>query len=66
MHLKNVTLELSSKPFTDESEATMVSVCRKMFTQWQDLIRTADQVSVMLWIADLKGEGDDENAADGK
>lgn len=52
MHLKNVTLELSSKPFTDESEATMVSVCRKMFTQWLDLIRTADQVSVMLWIAD--------------
>ena len=52
MHLKNVTLELSSKPFTDESEATMVSVCRKMFTQWLDLIRSADQVSVMLWIAD--------------
>ena len=52
MHLKNVTLELSSKPFTDESEATMFSVCRKMFTQWLDLIRSADQVSVMLWIAD--------------
>ena len=52
MHLKNVTLELSSKPFTDESENTMYSVCRKMFTQWLDLIRTADQVSVMLWTAD--------------
>ena len=37
MHLKNVTLELSSKPFTDESEERMVSVCRTMFSQWNPL-----------------------------
>lgn len=52
MHLKNVTLELSSKPFRDESEATMHSVCRHMFTQWKDLTDAADVVSVMLWTSD--------------
>ena len=52
MHLKNVTLELSSKPFRDESEATMYSVCRHMFAQWKELTDTADVVSVMLWTSD--------------
>lgn len=52
MQLKNVTLELSGKAFTDDSEATMVSVARKMFRQWQSLTDHADGVSVMLWIAD--------------
>lgn len=52
MHLKNVTLELSSKPFRDESEATMYAVCRRMFTQWKPLTDAADAVSVMLWTSD--------------
>ena len=52
MHLKNVTLELSGKPFTDESEERMVSVCRTMFSQWKPLTEKADLVSVLLWIAD--------------
>ncbi len=52
MHLKNVTLELSSKPFHDETEKTMYAVARKMFGQWKNLTDKADMVSVMLWIAD--------------
>ena len=50
--LKNVTLELSSKPFRDESEETMYTVCGKMFSQWKLLTDSADRVSVLLWIAD--------------
>ena len=50
--LKNVTLELSSKPFRDESEETMYTVCGKMFSQWKLLIDSADRFSVLLWIAD--------------
>ncbi len=52
MNLRNVTLELSSKPFRDNSEETMRAVCRKMFTQWMPLTQYADTISVMLWISD--------------
>ncbi|HOG49862.1 MAG TPA: hypothetical protein PKY10_04685, partial [Lentisphaeria bacterium] len=52
MHLKNITLELSSKPFFDDSEDTMRAVCQHLFRQWLPLLETADQVSVLLWLAD--------------
>ena len=52
MHLKNVTLEMSGKPFKDESYETMLQVCKKLFTQWRELTEQADVVSIMLWIAD--------------
>ncbi len=52
MTLQNVTLELSSKPFTDDSRETMESVSRTMFRQWQNLLDKADRISVLLWIAD--------------
>ncbi|NLG15496.1 MAG: hypothetical protein GX561_15000 [Lentisphaerae bacterium] len=52
MKLKNVTLELSSKPFRDDSDETMRSVCTKLFMQWHDLTKNADVISVMLWLAD--------------
>ena len=52
MNLRNVTLELSSKPFRDNSEETMRAVCRKMFTLWMPLTQSADSISVMLWISD--------------
>ena len=66
MNLRNVTLEISSKPFRDNSEATMRAVCRKMFNQWQMLTQNADAVSIMLWLADgseileYKGNLDDQ------
>ncbi|MDD3885680.1 MAG: hypothetical protein PHI35_02280, partial [Victivallaceae bacterium] len=50
--LCNVTLELSAKPFFDDSEAEMYRVCRKMFNQWRALTAVTESVSVLLWIAD--------------
>lgn len=52
MSLRNVTLEMSLKPFFDDSEATARRVCRRLFTQWLPLLREAEQVSVLLWCAD--------------
>ena len=49
---KNLTLELSSKSFRDDSEATMFQVCRTLFGQYRFLASYAEQISVMLWIAD--------------
>lgn len=52
MQLKNVTLELSAKPFYDDSDGELRRVSRKIFEQWRSLTDRADLVSVMLWIAD--------------
>ena len=52
MNFHNVTLELSLKPFWDPSPAGMESVARHLFSQWNALLKGADQVSVMLWSAD--------------
>ncbi|MBN2643686.1 MAG: hypothetical protein JXR78_18700 [Victivallales bacterium] len=52
MRLRNVTLELSAKAFKDDSESTMKAVCGKLFKQWERITCYADQVSVLLWIAD--------------
>ncbi len=52
MSIKNVTLELSGKPFRNESEELMYSVCKEMFSQWKLLTDQADMVSVLLWVAD--------------
>ena len=52
MSLKNVTLEISLKPFGDPSDEAVRGVCRHLFEQWAPLVREADMVSVMLWAAD--------------
>lgn len=49
---KNVTLEMSLKPFKRNDPDYIRGICREVFTQWAALIRHADQVSVMLWTAD--------------
>lgn len=49
MSLANVTLELSLKPFRDDD---FEPVCRTLFRQWLPLVERAEQVSVMLWVAD--------------
>ena len=61
MKLQNVTLELSSKPFIDDSKETMYRVCRKMFTQWKNLTDQAEKISVM-----LSNPTDRELGVDGK
>lgn len=66
MELKNVTLEMSLKPFYEMTPEVIESVCRTMFRQWAPLIERADQVSIMLWIGDgseildYKGDLDEE------
>lgn len=49
---RDVQLELSLKPFWDDSLATREVVCREVFLQWFPLCRFADTVSVMLWAGD--------------
>ena len=49
MPLANVTLELSLKPFKDDD---FDAVCAVLFRQWLPLIERAEQVSVLLWVAD--------------
>lgn len=51
-NLRNLTLEISLKPFWDTKPVAIEAVARKIFTQWGTLIRHSDQVSVMLWTAD--------------
>jgi hypothetical protein len=50
--VRNVTLEMSIKPFRSNGEGEMESVCRRLFRQWRRLTERAGQVSVLLWTAD--------------
>lgn len=50
--LKNVTLEMSLKPFTSTDPEKIEKVCRIVFEQWLPLVRYSDMVSVLLWTAD--------------
>ena len=51
-NLNRVTLELSAKPFVDDSEETAYKVAEHLFTQWLPLLREADEVAVLLWTSD--------------
>lgn len=55
MQLRSVTLKLSAKPFYDDREETMFEVGRRLFSQWKDLTGAAEQISVMLRVADGSG-----------
>ncbi len=63
--LKRVCLEVSLKPFKSLESEYIRNVCRKIFTQWQDLIMDAERVSLMMWnsdgseILDYKGNMDE-------
>src|SRR5690606_15067246 len=50
--LRDVQLEMSLKPFYDDSPETRERVCTEIFTQWQALWRHAQSVSILLWIAE--------------
>jgi len=50
--LKNITLEMSLKPFKKTDDEYIKKVCVKIFEQWRPLVNLADSVSVMLWTAD--------------
>jgi hypothetical protein len=52
MLLKNVTFEMSLKPFWDTSPEHCEKTLRRMFMQWFSLAKEADTVSVQLWVGD--------------
>lgn len=61
-HFRDIQLEMSLKPFWDNSAETREGVCREVFLQWLPLCRHAESISVMLWVGDgseiLEYEGD--------
>jgi len=64
--LKNITLEMSLKPFKKTDGEYVEKVCRMVFDDWKRLIDKSEGVSIMLWTADgselldYKGELDEE------
>ena len=49
---RNVTLEMSPKPFKLITEADIRATSREVFLQWSAMLRHAEMVSVLLWTAD--------------
>lgn len=49
---KNVTLEISLKPFKQTNDEYIQNICRKLFEQWKPLIKNREVISVMMWSAD--------------
>ena len=50
--LRNVTLEMSLKPFRQIDTPSVDLVCETIFHQWIHLIDRSEKVSVLLWVAD--------------
>ncbi|MBO5726895.1 MAG: hypothetical protein J6S00_07535, partial [Clostridia bacterium] len=49
---KNITLELSLKPFKKTDDEYIRSVCAKIFEQWHALLKNRESISIMLWVGD--------------
>ncbi|MBQ7038987.1 MAG: hypothetical protein IJN39_00295 [Clostridia bacterium] len=49
---KNVTLEISLKPFKRTDSEYIRKVCSGIFRQWQALLENRETISVMLWVGD--------------
>lgn len=49
---KNVTLEISLKPFKQTNDEYIQNICRKVFEQWKSLIKNREIISIMMWSAD--------------
>ncbi len=52
MNFKDITLEISLKPFKQTDDEYIGKVCENIFRQWYPLIKDRDTVSVMLWCSD--------------
>lgn len=50
--MQSLTLELSLKPFYGLDAAATRGQCRKALTQWQAAVSRAEQLSIILWVAD--------------
>ncbi|MBS1454694.1 MAG: hypothetical protein HP002_15065, partial [Lentisphaeria bacterium] len=50
--LRDLTFEISGKPFLNDSEEEMRRVARTLFRQWRRLAGRSGRISILLWIAD--------------
>ncbi len=50
--MKNLTLEVSLKPFYGLDERATQAVCAGALGQWRALIQHAEQISILLWASD--------------
>lgn len=49
---KQVTLEVSFKPFKKTDDEYIRNVCKEVYTQWYALIKNCETVSIMFWASD--------------
>ena len=49
---KEVTLEVSLKPFYNTDDASVEQVVEKIYEQWKPLIKEREIIRIMLWIGD--------------
>ena len=49
---KNITLEMSLKPFKKTDSEYIRKVCSYIFEQWKPLLKNRKIISVMLWVGD--------------
>lgn len=50
--MKEITLEMSLKPFKINTHDEIKAVCKSLFMQWLPLVKNAETVCVLLWIGD--------------
>ncbi len=50
--MKNLTIEVSLKPFYGLDDNATRSVCAEALGQWRALVRHAEQVSILFWASD--------------
>lgn len=52
MALKELTIEVSLKPFLRRNAPSLGEVCRELFRPWLPAVRDAELISVLLWSGD--------------
>lgn len=49
---RNITLEMSLKPFKQTDDKYIRNVCETIFKQWHPLLKNREKISIMMWTAD--------------
>lgn len=49
---KDITLEMSLKPFKQTDKPYIRSICAQIFEQWRALLKNRKSISIMLWAGD--------------
>lgn len=51
-YMKEITLEMSLKPFKENNPEAIKEVCLDFLDQWKEITAKADVICVLLWIGD--------------